>query len=111
MEKLTRPNAEIHIRHLTGRNPGNGEFAPSLVAQLRLALAQGASELEQHGYSLRDVTRIIFTLSGTEGFSACFSTLNELFGQSCPATTLRLVKSGRHQDELVELDLLVTPKS
>lgn len=107
MKEITRPHADIHIRHLTGRDPDTGLFPPALLAQFRQALAQGASELQRDGYTLQDVTHIVFTLTGTKDFTSSFSLLNELFGHSCPATTFRLVRTYDKPGQLIELDLMV----
>ena len=77
MEEITQPAAQIHIRHLSGRNPVSGQFASSMLAQFRQALTEGSSALQQHGCTLHDVTRIVCTVDGTQDFSSCFTTLNE----------------------------------
>ncbi|WP_281649521.1 RidA family protein [Novacetimonas hansenii] len=107
MKETTRPNEDIHIRHLTGQDLATGQFAPTMLGQFRHALAQGADILEQHGSSLHDVTRMVVTLTKTDEFASCFTTLNEAFGRTCPAMTFRLVKKHQHAPQLIELDLLV----
>lgn len=109
MREITRPQADIHIRHLTGCDPDTGQFPPALLAQFHQALTQGAAELQRDGYSLHDVTHIVFTLTGTADFSSSFALLNEQFGRSCPATTFRLVRTYANPGQLIELDLIVRP--
>ncbi|BAK84202.1 hypothetical protein GLX_17900 [Komagataeibacter medellinensis NBRC 3288] len=103
------PPAEIQIRHLTGADPQTGSFSPELFAQIRRALGAGMTRLAEQGMTAENVTRIIFTLSTTDGFNTCFPLLNDLFSQTCPATTLRLVNEFSQPGQLVAIDLIAQP--
>lgn len=103
------PSPEIHIRHLTGVDATTGQFPTELFPQIRQALATGMARLGQHGMTAENVTRITFTLRETDGFSACFPLLNDLFGRTCPATTLRLVRQFDQDGQLAEIELLALP--
>ncbi|EGG77886.1 endoribonuclease L-PSP [Gluconacetobacter sp. SXCC-1] len=111
MEENTpfHPPAEVHIRHLTGVDRQTGTFPPDLFAQIRQALAAGMDRLASQGMTAENVTRIVFTLSRTDGFNACFPLLNDLFARTCPATTLRLVSPFAQAGQLVEIDLVTLP--
>ncbi|GBR30387.1 endoribonuclease L-PSP [Komagataeibacter oboediens] len=104
-----RPSPEIHIRHLTGFDATTGQFPAGLFPQIRQALATGMAQLDQQGMGADNVTRITFTLRETDGFSTCFPLLNDLFGRTCPATTLRLVKQFERTGQLAEIELVALP--
>ncbi|AZV39126.1 endoribonuclease L-PSP [Komagataeibacter xylinus] len=110
MEENTslRPQPELHLRHLTGINAQTGDFPPELFGQVRQALVMGMDQLASHGMGAENVTRIIFMLHDTTGFATCFPLLNDLFGRTCPATTLRLVKPFEQPGQLVGIELLAT---
>ncbi|GAB6967340.1 hypothetical protein JCM25156A_13770 [Komagataeibacter kakiaceti JCM 25156] len=103
---LFRSPPEIEIRHLTGIDAGTGEFLPDVFSQIRQALAEGVAQLALHGMTAENVTRVVFVLSETEGFSTCFPLLNDLFGRTCPATTLRLVGHFDRPGQLAEIRLV-----
>lgn len=105
-----RPPPEIQIRHLTGIDAQTGQFPPDVFAQIRQALSVGISNLAQQGMTAQDVTRIVFILSETEGFNACFPLLHDLFGRTCPATTLRLVSHFDTPGQLAEIELIALPE-
>ena len=111
MEENTpfHPPAEIQIRHMTGADPQTGAFSPDLFPQIRQALGTGMARLAAQGMVAENVTRVVFTLSTTDGFSTCFALLNDLFGRTCPATTLRLVSPFSQPGQLVEIDLIAQP--
>ncbi|MGY6768418.1 RidA family protein [Komagataeibacter sp. NFXK3] len=108
MEENTslRPQPELHLRHLTGINAQTGDFSPELFGQIRQALMTGMDQLASQGLGAENVTRIIFMLHDTAGFAACFPLLNDLFGRTCPATTLRLVKAFEQPGQLAEIELV-----
>lgn len=103
---LFRSPPEIEIRHLTGVDAATGTFGPDVFSQIRQALADGMAQLALHGLTAQNVTRIVFVLSETEGFSTCFPLLNDLFGRTCPATTLRLVDHFDNPGQLAEIRLV-----
>lgn len=111
MEENTpfHPPAEVHIRHLTGEDMQTGTFSPDLFPQIRQALATGMARLARQGMGADNVTRIVFTLCATDGFAACFPLLNDLFGRTCPATTLRLVSPFTQPGKLAEIELIALP--
>ncbi|NVN36329.1 endoribonuclease L-PSP [Komagataeibacter swingsii] len=104
-----RPSPEVHIRRLTGVDTTTGQFPTELFPQIRQALATGIARLGQQGMTAENVTRVTFTLRETDGFSACFPLLNDLFGRTCPATTLRLVKQFDRDGQLAEIELVALP--
>lgn len=111
MEENTpfHPPAETHIRHLAGADPQTGSFSPDLFPQIRQALGAGMARLAEQGMAAENVTRIVFTLSTTDGFNTCFPLLNDLFSRTCPATTLRLVNEFSQPGQLVAIDLIAQP--
>lgn len=100
---------EIHVRHLTGIDPQAEGHSPGLVEQCRVALDRGARALAGDGYRLQDVTRIVFLLRDTDGFSSCFPLLRDAFGGGRPGTTLRLVPGFDNPDTRIEIELVVDP--
>lgn len=103
---LFRSPTEIQIRHLTGADTATGAFPPDVFGQIRQALADGMVQLASHGLTADNVTRVVFVLSETEGFSTCFPLLNDLFARTCPATTLRLIDHFASPGQLAEIELV-----
>jgi hypothetical protein len=95
------------VHRLDGFDRRRGGYAPRVSEQCRQALSAGVKALSAQGLSLRDVIRVVYLVRDADAFSSCFPLLREVFGDSRPAATLRLVTGFANPEIEIEIELLV----
>jgi 2-iminobutanoate/2-iminopropanoate deaminase len=95
------------VHRLDGFDRRRGGYAPRVSEQCRQALSAGVMALSAQGLSLRDVIRVVYLVRDADAFSSCFPLLREVFGDSRPAATLRLVTGFANPEIEIEIELLV----
>lgn len=79
----------------------------SMAEQCQAALDEGLKALQEHGYGLVDVTRVVYLIADAASFPTCAPILRHVFAQSEPSVTLMWVKKLAPPEALIEFEFCV----
>lgn len=107
---LPRLRRVAHVRRVTGFDSARSVLPSRMSDQCRQAFANGVDRLAEHGLSIGDVTRVVYLVRDSAAFSTCLPVLREVFGESRPAATLRMVPALDAPEIGIELELVASTR-
>ncbi|MFT8597822.1 Rid family hydrolase [Acetobacter orientalis] len=105
--RIERLPVGLKIAGLRAPNP-EGQ---SMAEQCQAALDEGLKALQASGYSLSDVTRVVYLIADAASFPTCAPILRHVFAESEPSVTLMWVKKLAVPAAKIEFEFCVSEET